>query len=178
MKLTNRIITAQDIIDADACYSEDKVRELIPHPIPISALLDLDIPDTDKVWGVLTMITDKRERVGATSALVRGALRHTGDVRVSQCLDVCDMYARGDASEAELNAAYAAAKAAANAAYAFAADHAAYAFAANANAAANAANANAAASAAYASADYANTASYAAEWHRQVELLRGMLRED
>jgi hypothetical protein len=102
MKITDRIVSAQDLIDAGACYRDDEVRRLVPDPMPMSRLLDLDIPDDDKVWCVLSTITDKRERVGAAAVLVREVAHLSANHHVIECLDVCDRYARGEADEQEL----------------------------------------------------------------------------
>lgn len=102
-KLTDRIVTAEDIIDAGASYHPEEVQALVPEPIRMSELLDLDIPDADKVWGVLAMITDRRERVGAAAVLVRDVAHLTDDPSVAQCLDVCDRYARGGTTDDDLD---------------------------------------------------------------------------
>jgi hypothetical protein len=190
MKITDRIISAQDLIDAGACYWDDEVRRLVPDPMPMSRLLDLDIPDEDRVWGVLSMITSKRERVGAAAVLVREVAHLSDDPLVSECLDVCDRYARGEADDLELKEAAWSASRAAEAAIYRVARAAVWVAAEAAAEAAMAASTDAwyAARAAIWSASYAaragRAASYAARAgraattaaeQRQVQLLREML---
>ncbi len=112
------------------------------------------------IW-LAARVVDRRTLVGIASACARLALpiwtaRYPEDSRVTDCLDACDRYARGE----DVNLVpY---RQAAYAAYAAAAAAAAYAAAAAAAADAAAAAAAAAADAAYAAAAAAADAAYAA----------------
>ena len=117
MKLTNRTITAQDIIDLEPCYEDEQVHALVPEPTDLASLLDLDIPNEDIMWAVMQLIECKRERVWLGAQFVRKTPLHDGstvydlltDERSIAAIEVCEAYALGQASDEELDAAGAAA---------------------------------------------------------------------
>ena len=121
MKLTNRTITAQDIIALEPCYEDEQVHALVPEPTDLASLLDLNIPNEDIVWAVTRLIECKRERVWLGAQFVRETPLHDGrtvydlltDERSIAAIEVCEAYALGQASDEELKAAEDAARAAA-----------------------------------------------------------------
>ena len=121
MKLTNRTITAQDIIALEPCYEDEQVHALVPEPTDLASLLDLNIPNVDIMWAVTQLIECKRERVWLGAQFVRKTPLADGrtvyDLLTDECsiaaIEVCEAYALGQASDEELKAAEDAARAAA-----------------------------------------------------------------
>ena len=110
MKLTNRTITAQDIIDLETCYEDEQVHALVPEPTDLASLLELDIPNEDIMWAVTRLIECKRERVWLGAKFVRHTPLADGrtvydlltDQRSIAAIETCEAYALGQASDEEL----------------------------------------------------------------------------
>jgi hypothetical protein len=160
-------MTAQEMKDAGACYELNQIQELWGDRESLSALdiLDLDIPDADKLWGVLRLeLLTEPQFCECLARIVEYTMDNertqgrTPDERSVIVPEKIRAYSRGEiTSEEMLSAARAAARAADAAAYAAA--YAAYA----ARAAAYAARAAYAAAdaAAYVAARAADAAAYA-----------------
>lgn len=171
-----KTMTVEDFVNVGACYSRELIEELYAGREALSALniLELDIPDEDKLWAVLRekLIPERTLHLLAVefarAALVREReADRDPDDQCWRALDVKLAWLDGRASDEELDAANAAAWAAARAARdaANAADAAAWAAAMAAANAADAATwaATDAANAAGAAANATNTAAWAAK---------------
>ncbi len=180
MKVTNRTITAQDVIDLDSCYEDEQVKALVPRPTTLLELCDLDIPDADKLWAITRLIESKRERVGLSCAFVRATCWDLlTDERSKNALSVGEKYARGVADDSVMATACLAASAASAACLAacLAASARAAASAASAATAASAAACRDAASAACLAASAATAASAAANARaKMVDIIKESLK--
>jgi len=108
-------MTVQDFVDAGACYEHEQIEELFAGREALSALdiLDLDIPDNDKLWAVLReMLIPERTLHLLAVEFARAALlkeREAGrepDERCWRALDVRLAWLDGKASDEELRAAW------------------------------------------------------------------------
>jgi len=172
MQITNRTVTAEDVMALKHCYKPERINGLMPRPMTLLAILDLDtIPAEDRIWDVLRLIESPQERCAVSAAIVRRTPLADGrtvwdllsDERSRAGVSAAEAYSRGEASEAGLRVSCAAAHAAARAAANSAARAAARAATNSAYASYAAAEAAAYAAAVYvAKAAYASYASYAA----------------
>ena len=132
IKVTRDLLRA-----ANSCYGAARENELIPeNGLTIREVAELDIPVRDKIWAICyaSNAPDNalREFACWCARNALNAARKVGrepDPRSWNAVDIAERYARGEASQAELDAAYYAASGNARAAYFaayYAASHAAY----------------------------------------------------
>src|SRR5512137_2428431 len=142
MTKPNHILTRQSARNANACYSDEQLAEVIPEEgLTPAGVAALEIPIEDRIWALCRAVgADNRTLRLFACRCARRALGRVAnpDPRSVNAVDVAERFANGLASREELrgarqaDAAYAACVAAAadaDAAYAAAAD-AAYADAA------------------------------------------------
>jgi len=123
------IVTRQQLRDWDACYTDEQIAELVPSEglTPLQ-VLDADVPAQDRLWVVLREdVIPARELRLLACKWAREALALAGnpDPRSVAAVDTAERFARGEATTAELSAAWAAASDAARAAASDAASDAA-----------------------------------------------------
>ncbi len=118
-------MTAIEMREAGACYTLSKLEDLWGERDRLTALeiLDLDIPDEDKLWGVLRESLVPETTLGeivcrfAEWALANEVAEgRTPDVRSYAAIDARRQYERGEITAENLSAAWAAARAAAESA--------------------------------------------------------------
>jgi len=175
-----KTFTIADIRSWKPCYDPSRYLPEDWSGTALDMLEHPNIPDKDKLWLVrrYPVMTAKGLRLFAVDCAKRAQAypkNYTPDTRLLKAIEIAERFANGEATESELDAAYAAARAAdaaaAYAAYAAeaaadaAAAYAAYAAARAAYAAEAAADADAAdAAAAYAAEAAADAAAYAAAY--------------
>jgi len=106
----DKLITKQDILDLNPCHSIEKHN--ITKPISLISILERDdVESSDKLWLVTHFLTDKTNRLFAVWC-ARQVLTKDSDSRSINAVDVAERYANGEATDAELDEARAAAWAA------------------------------------------------------------------
>ena len=124
------ILTRQSARKANACYSDERLAELIPEDgLTVQQVAKLDIPTADRIWALCYAVgaDDRTLRLFAVWTACRALSRVKNlDPRSIEVCNVAELFAIGQATAEELSKARLAAGAAADAA-ADAADAAAYA---------------------------------------------------
>jgi hypothetical protein len=113
--------TVDDIMAAEPCddYTREMVAELVGDGITAAQCARLDIPIEDRLWAIIYVwLDDRQRRLFATDCAERALLRERAagrepDERSWTVVRVARAYARGGATDEELAAAKAAARAAA-----------------------------------------------------------------
>lgn len=118
-------ITRESLRAAGACYTDDRIVELIPpEGLAPSQVAALPIPAHDRHWALCYATPDTPEVRRALREHACAEARHalalveSPDPRSVACVEVAERYARGEATSEELRAARAAASAASDAAWA------------------------------------------------------------
>jgi len=114
--MLNNIITVEQIMALGPCYSDDRVRALLPSgQCTIREIIDAPIPWMDRLWVLVRVIDDGRMwRLWACDCAERALIREREagsepDARSWRAIEVARAYAMGEATEEELAAAWAAA---------------------------------------------------------------------
>jgi hypothetical protein len=107
--MLNKIITVEQIMALGPCYTEDRVRELLPSGrCTIREIIDAPIPWMDRLWVLVRVVDDDRMwRLWACDCAERALLRERDagrepDARSWRAVEVARAYAIGDVTDEEL----------------------------------------------------------------------------
>jgi len=110
------IVTAEQILSWSPCpeYPESRVRQLVGAGVTPRQVAEADLPAEDRYWVLCHLLSPEDQRLLA-AAVAERALMAAGvtDSRSWEAIRVARLFAMGEATEAELDAAWAAADAAA-----------------------------------------------------------------
>ena len=108
------IVTTELIMSWDPCYTAFHVRELVGAGVTPRQVAEADLPAEDRYWVLCHLLSPEDQRLLA-AAVAERALMAAGvtDSRSWEAIRVARLFAMGEATEAELDAAWAAADAAA-----------------------------------------------------------------